>query len=183
MRLVQLGIEPLVAAGQDLHAAVGAGGVVDGDPGGENDVGRGLEVGAVLMPGDFGVPVLLLAERPFDLEVGAPEDEVGAEDGGGAFDQIGVAEQLVDAAVVEVAVMEVVAFGQALGPARLENIRVDGAADFGHFVLGDEGERAEPALLVVEADLVFGEGWVVSHGGRFTHSSGKRAARRLLALI
>ena len=106
-----VGVEPLMAAGQNLHATVGAGGVVDRDPGGEDDVGRGLEVGAVLVPGDCGVPASLLAARPFDLEISPPEHEMGAENAGRALDEVGMAEQIVDAAVVEMAVVEVVAFG------------------------------------------------------------------------
>ena len=43
VRVADVGIEPLVAAGQHLHAAVRARRVIHRDPGRENHVGRGLE--------------------------------------------------------------------------------------------------------------------------------------------
>ena len=69
-----------------------------------------------------------------------------AEDVGGGFYEGGVAEQLVDTAVVEVAVVEVVAFGEALGAAGFEDLEIDGIPHKGHLLFGDERERSEPAL-------------------------------------
>ena len=75
-----------------------------------------------------------------------------------------MAEQLVDAAVVEMAVVEIVLFRQPLRPPRPEDLPVDGGAHGGHLLLGDERERSEPALLVIEADVVFTESVLAGSG-------------------
>ena len=105
----------------------------------------------------------------FDLEVRAPQHQMGTQDAGRLFDEIGMAQQFIDAAVVQMAVVKVVLFRQPLRPPRLQNLLINSPPHHRHLLLRDQRERPRPALLVVLTDLLLGEGGVgVVHGSIFT---------------
>ena len=79
------------------------------------------------------------------------------DDAGRPFDEIGMAQQFIDAVVVQMAVVEIVLFRQPLRPARFENLVIDGPPHNRHLSLRDQRERPRPALLMVQPDLVFRE--------------------------
>ena len=68
-----------------------------------------------------------------------------------------MAEQLINAAVVKVAVMKIVPLRQPLRPPRLQNLLINSPPHHRHLLLRDQRVRPSPALLMVQPDLVFRE--------------------------
>ena len=134
----------LVAAGQDVHAAVFYGGVVEGQPGGGDLFQRQpVEVGVVLVPGLFRADKGGLRQRHLGFEDGFFADELGDKAG-----DAGVAGQVDEGLVLPV----IAAFEQPDGDF------AEGGARGSDFVGGEDLFEGEIAEFMELGDVVVAEG-------------------------